>query len=113
VCPLVCPKGNVADGDHCVAAEKPTPVAHQKDEEEPAAHTHAAHQKDEEKPAAHQKSKVESTARRKDNEEPSPRQQAKRERPVVRPRVMEQASSSSGGGHGGGGGGGATIGVGF
>ena len=128
VCPLVCPKGNVADGDHCVAAEKTTPVAHQKDEEEPtphthaahqkdeeepAAHTHAGHQKDEEKPAAHQKSKVESTARRKGDEEPSPRQQAKRERPVARPRVTEQASSYSGGGHSGGGGGGATIGVGF
>jgi len=113
VCPLVCPKGKVADGDHCIAAEKPATVAHQKDEAEPAARTHATHQKDEEKPAAHQKSKVESTARRKGDEEPSPRQQAKRERPVVRPRVIEQASSYSGGGRSGGGGGGATIGVGF
>jgi hypothetical protein len=113
VCPLVCPKGKVADGDHCIAAEKPPTVAHQKDEAEPAARTHAAHQKEEEKPAAHQKSKVESTARRKGDEEPSPRQQAKRERPVVRPRVIEQASSYSGGGRSGGGGGGATIGVGF
>jgi peptidoglycan hydrolase-like protein with peptidoglycan-binding domain len=123
VCPLVCPKGKVADGDHCIAAvahqkdkEEPaaqTRVTHQKDEEEPAAHTRVTHQKDEEKPAARQKSKVESTPRRKDNEQPASRQQAKRERPVASPRVIQQATSSSGGYHSGGGGGGTAIGVGF
>src|SRR6516164_8709381 len=52
VCPLVCPKGKVADGDRCIAAENPPRVAHQKGEEETAAHTRAAHQKDEEESAA-------------------------------------------------------------
>jgi hypothetical protein len=124
VCPLVCPKGKVADGDRCIAAENPPRVAHQKGEEEPAAHTRAAHQKDEEEPAAHtraerqkdeekpsQKSKPQ-LSRRKGDAEPSPPQQAKRERPAAHPRVIEQASSYSGGGHSTGGGG-TTIGVGF
>ncbi|HJZ69347.1 MAG TPA: caspase family protein [Blastocatellia bacterium] len=109
VCPLVCPKGRVADGEHCIAAEKPPRAAHQKDEEEPAAHTRAAHQKDEEKPS--QKSKPQLSRRNRDAE-PSPPQQAKRERPAAHPRVIEQASSYSGGGHSTGGGG-PTIGVGF
>src|SRR6516225_4821827 len=103
VCPLVCPKGKVADGEHCIAAEKPPSVAHQKDEEEPAAHTRAAREKDEEKPS--QKSKPQ-LSRRNGNAEPSPPQQAKRERPAA------QASSYSGGGHSTGGVG-TTIGVGF
>jgi hypothetical protein len=119
VCPLVCPKGKVADGEHCIAAEKPPRVAHQKDEEEPAGRTRAARQKDEEEPAAHTRA-----AREKDEEkpsqkskpqlsrpEPSPPQQAKRERPAAHPRV-EQASSYSGGGRSTGGVG-TTIGVGF
>src|SRR6516165_8571091 len=115
VCPLVCPKGKVADGEQCIAAEKPPRVAHQKDEEEPAARTRqkdeeepaararAARQKDEEKPS--QKSKPQ-LSRRNGNAEPSPPQQAKRERPAA------QASSYSGGGHSTGGVG-TTIGVGF
>ena len=103
VCPLVCPKGKVADGEHCIAAEKPPRVAHQKDEEEPAAHTRAAREKDEEKPS--QKSKPQ-LSRRNGNAEPSPPQQAKRERPAA------QASSYSGGGRSTGGSG-PTIGVGF
>jgi hypothetical protein len=123
VCPLVCPKGTIADGEHCIAAEKPPRVAHQKDEEEPAAHTRAAHQKDEEEPATHtraarqkdeekpsQKSKPQ-LSRRNGDAEPSPPQQAKRERPAPR-RVIEQASSYSGGGHSTGGAG-MAIGVGF
>ena len=108
VCPLVCPKGKVADGEHCIAAEKPPRVAHQKDEEEPAAHTRAAREKDEEKPS--QKSKPQ-LSRRNGDAEPSPAQQAKRERPAAHPRV-EQASSYSGGGRSTGGVG-TTIGVGF
>ena len=115
VCPLVCPKGKVADGEQCIAAEKPPRVAHQKDEEEPAARTRqkdeeepvararAARQKDEEKPS--QKSKPQ-LSRRNGNAEPSPPQQAKRERPAA------QASSYSSGGHSTGGVG-TTIGVGF
>jgi len=115
VCLLVCPKGKVADGEQCIAAEKPPRVAHQKDEEEPAARTRqkdeeepaararAARQKDEEKPS--QKSKPQ-LSRRNGNAEPSPPQQAKRERPAA------QASSYSGGGHSTGGVG-TTIGVGF
>jgi hypothetical protein len=109
VCPLVCPKGKVADGDRCIAAGNPPRVAHQKDEEEPAAHTRAARQKDEEKPS--QKSKPQ-LSRRNGDAEPSPPQQAKRERPAAHPRVIEQASSYSGGGHSSGGVG-TTIGVGF
>ena len=121
VCPLVCPKGKVADGEQCIAAEKPPRVAHQKDEEEPAARTRqkdeeepvartrAARQKDEEKPS--QKSKPQ-LSRRNGNAEPSPPQQAKRERPAAHLRVIEQASSYSGGGHSTGGVG-TTIGVGF
>jgi hypothetical protein len=127
VCPLVCPKGIVAEGEHCIAAEKPPRVAHQKDEEEPAAHARAAYQKDEEEPAAHtraarqrdeekpsQKSKPH-LSRRNGDAEPSLPQQAKRERPAAHLRVIEQASSYSGGGHstGGGGGSGGIIGVGF
>jgi peptidoglycan hydrolase-like protein with peptidoglycan-binding domain len=138
VCPLVCPKGRIADGEHCIAAEKPPRVSHQKDEEEPAARTRAAHQKDEEEPAArtraaHQKDEEEPAthtraARQKDEEkpsqkskpqlsrrngdaEPSPPQQAKRERPAPR-RATEQASSYSGGGRSTGGAG-MAIGVGF
>src|SRR5215831_13965803 len=103
VCPLVCPKGKVADGEQCIAAEKPPRVAHQKDEEEPAARTRAVRQKDEEKPS--QKSKPQLSPRN-GNAEPSPPQQAKRERPAA------QASSYSGGGHSTGGVG-TTIGVGF
>jgi hypothetical protein len=119
VCPLVCPKGKVADGEHCIAAEKPPRVAHQKDEEEPAARTRAARQKDEEEPAARtraarqkdeekpsQKSKPQLSRRNRDAE-PSPPQQAKRERPAA-----QQASSYSGGGRSTGGVG-TTIGVGF
>ena len=118
VCPLVCPKGKVADGEQCIAAEKPPRVAHQKDEEEPAARTRAVRQKDEEEPVARtraarqkdeekpsQKSKPQ-LSRRNGNAEPSPPQQAKRERPAA------QASSYSGGGHSTGGVG-TTIGVGF
>jgi uncharacterized caspase-like protein/peptidoglycan hydrolase-like protein with peptidoglycan-binding domain len=118
VCPLVCPKGKVADGEQCIAAEKPPRVAHQKDEEEPAARSRAVRQKDEEEPAARtratrqkdeekpsQKSKPQ-LSRRNGNAEPSPPQQAKRERPAA------QASSYSGGGRSTGGGG-PTIGVGF
>jgi pyruvate/2-oxoglutarate dehydrogenase complex dihydrolipoamide acyltransferase (E2) component len=95
VCPLVCPKGKVADGDRCIAAENPPRVARQKE--------------DEEKPS--QKSKPQ-LSRRSGDTEPSRPQQAKRERPAAHPRVSEQASSYSGGGHSTGGGG-ATIGVGF
>jgi uncharacterized caspase-like protein len=102
VCPLVCPKGKVADGEHCIAAEKPPRVAHQKDEE-PAAHTRAAREKDEEKPSQRSKPQL---SRRNGNAEPSPPQQAKRERPAA------QASSYSGGGRSTGGVG-TTIGVGF
>jgi uncharacterized caspase-like protein len=109
VCPLVCAKGKVADGDRCIAAENPPRVAHQEDEEEPAAHTRAAHQKDEEKPSRNSKPKLDS--RRNGDNEPSPSQQSKRERPAARPRVIEQASS--GGGHSTGGGSALTIGVGF
>src|SRR6516165_9636500 len=118
VCPLVCPKGKVADGEQCIAAEKPPRVAHQKDEEEPVARARAAREKDEEEPAAHtraarqkdeekpsQKSKPQ-LSRRNGNAEPSPPQQAKRERPAA------QASSYSSGGHSTGGVG-TTIGVGF
>src|SRR5262249_48155794 len=122
VCPLVCPKGKVADGDRCIAAENPPRVAHQKGEEEPAAHPRAAHQKDEEESAARtraarqkdeekpsQKSKPQLS--RRNDAEPSPPQQAKRERPAAH-RVIEQASSYSGGGRSTGGAG-MAIGVGF
>jgi hypothetical protein len=108
VCPLVCPKGRVAEGEHCIAAEKPPRAAHQKDEEEPAAHTRAARQKDEEKPSQRSKPQL---SRRNGDAEPSPPQQAKRERPAAHPRV-EQASSYSGGGRSTSGVG-TTIGVGF
>ena len=122
VCPLVCPKGKVADGDRCIAAENPPRVAHQKGEEEPAAHPRAAHQKDEEESAARtraarqkdeekpsQKSKPQLS--RRNDAEPSPPQQAKPERPAAH-RVIEQASSYSGGGRSTGGAG-MAIGVGF
>src|SRR5262249_50705661 len=98
-------------------------VAHQKGEEEPAAHPRAAHQKDEEEPATRtraarqndeekpsQKSKPQ-LSRRNGDAGPSPLQQAKRERPTAH-RVIEQASSYSGGGRSTGGAG-MAIGVGF
>lgn len=84
ICPLVCPTGKVAEGEQCVAARKPAPVAKQKKDED-------------EKPARSQKAKQEEA-------KPQPR---------VRQEAAAPARQSGGGGGGGGSKGGAMIGVGF
>jgi uncharacterized caspase-like protein len=103
VCPLVCPTGQVAEGERCIAVHKPVPVAKQKDEEE------------DRRPRAREETRTRPVARHED-ERPA------RRREELKPRVRQEASSSrysggggrySGGGGGGGGGGHGPIGVGF
>jgi peptidoglycan hydrolase-like protein with peptidoglycan-binding domain len=119
VCPLVCPAGKVVEGDTCVAARKPAPVARQRDK--------AGDDAEDERPRPRQKAKQTVD----DDEDDRPRsrqrarqQEAKPERAASRPqpRVRQEAArpspaprySGGGGGYSGGGGGGRPmIGVGF
>src|ERR1700688_951777 len=93
ICPLVCPTGKIAQGEQCVVAEQPKPVARQKGQDDnstSAKHTPA--KQDEEKPS-----------RKAANQE-----DVRRARPV--PTVKQEATTHTGGntnGHASG------IGVGF
>ncbi len=129
VCPLVCPAGKVVEGETCVAAKKPTPVARQRDkadddaeEEKPRRRQRAKAPADteDEKPRRQQRAKAPADA---EDEKPRRQQRAKqqeaRPQPAAarpQPRVRQEAISApaprySGGG--GGGGGRPIIGVGF
>jgi hypothetical protein len=105
VCPLVCPTGQVAEGERCIAVQKPVPVAKQRDEQE------------DRRPRAKEETRTRPVARQRDEDE-----RPARRREESKPRVRQEASSSrysggggrySGGGGGGGGGGHGPIGVGF
>jgi Caspase domain/Putative peptidoglycan binding domain len=120
VCPLVCPTGKIAEGEQCVAAEKPKPVAHQKEVEKPAARRKAkieekrAHREQ----AKREQAKHEHAGREQAKHEHAKHEHARHERSRPEPRVIQQASrrggyGGGGGGGGGGHGGGTTIGVGF
>jgi hypothetical protein len=113
VCPLVCPRGKVVAGEHCVAAEKPATVVHRPKEEDEGLQARR-HVKHEEEPAAarrHVKHEEEPAAarRRARIEEERPAPHHREARPVAAPRIRQEAVGYSGGGHTGG----ATIGVGF
>jgi uncharacterized caspase-like protein len=104
VCPLACPPGQVAEGEECVAEKKSTPVAREKDKEEPSSRRNA--KRHEEK----RNTRREPERPRREARPERPRHEARPSRP--QPRVRQEARRSSGGG-GGGGGHGTTIGVGF
>jgi uncharacterized caspase-like protein len=116
VCSLVCPTGQVVEGERCIAAQKPVPVAVQKPI--PVA-KQKDYDEDERRPRARQEeTRTRPVARQRDEDRPARR----REEP--KPRVRQEASSArhssgggggrySGGGGGGGGGGHGPIGVGF
>ena len=53
VCPLVCPAGQVAETEQCIVAQKPAPVAREKEEDEKAAARHKARQEEERAAARH------------------------------------------------------------
>ena len=116
VCPLVCPAGKVAEGETCVAARKPTPVARQRDK--------ASDEDEDVRPRPRQKAKQ--TVDDDEDDRPRSRQRAKQQEakpePAAsrpQPRVRQEAARPapapaprySGGG--GGGGGRPMIGVGF
>jgi hypothetical protein len=94
VCPLVCPAGKFAQGEQCVVAEQPKPVARQKGKEDNS--TSAKHnpaKQDEEKPSR--------KAAKQEDVRPA--------RPV--PAVKQEATTYTGGGNTGGHS--SAIGVGF
>jgi hypothetical protein len=118
VCPLTCPTGKVAEGEHCVAAQPPAivpapVVRHNVEPEEKPRRERAKQEEPRTRPVAHQRDNDERPSRRERVREEPRRERASREE--SRPRVRQEASTPrySGGGGGGGGGGHGPIGVGF
>jgi Caspase domain/Putative peptidoglycan binding domain len=118
ICPLTCPTGQVAEGEHCVAAQPPAivpapVVRHNVEPEEKPRRERAKQEEPRTRPVAHQRDNDERPSRRERAREEPRRERASREE--SRPRVRQEASTPrySGGGGGGGGGGHGPIGVGF